>query len=125
MIVYCGKKLNIYYREFDNITNCDILFTYLFLLISLLSCIMYSYNKYDLIHHDLYLCEKQSHKRSCLKSELSLIIIDYIGPLSAFISFLYTLSNYTSCIINVLCCCNTIEKKTSNSHNIDIEINQI
>ena len=125
MITYCGKKINIYYREIDSITKCDIIFTYIFLFSSLLSCIIYSYNKYDLINHDLDVCEKHNHKRSCLKSELSLVIVDYIGPLVAFISFLYKLTDYTSCILNCLCCCNPIGKKTSNSHNVSIEMNPI
>jgi len=125
MITYCGKKINIYYREIDSITKCDIIFTYIFLFSVILSCIIYSYNKFDLINHDLDVCEKHNNKRSCLKSEMSLIIVDYIGPLVAFITFLYKLTDYTSCILNCLCCCNPIQKKTSNSHNVSIEMNPI
>lgn len=122
MITYCGKKMNIYYREPENITKIDIFFTYLFLLSTLIIIILYSYKYYEIVNHDLDKCEKHNTERSCLKSEFTMIIVPYIGTTYGFITTFYKLTDVAACIISCLCCCKPINKKNDD---VAIEMNPV
>ena len=122
MILYCGKKLNIYYREPDKITNVDVLFTYIFLMATLLIIIIYSYKYYEIVDHDMTLCENHDTHRSCLKSEISMIVVPYIGTTYGFVTTFYKLTDVAACLIGCLCCCKPIGKKNDD---ITIEMNHI
>ena len=123
MILYCGKKLNIYYREPNKITNIDVLFTYLFLFSTLLIVIIYSYKYYEIVDHDINLCEKHDTERSCMKSELSMIIVPYIGTTYGFVTTFYKVTDVAACLIGCVCCCKPIDKK--NNTEIAIEMNPV
>tara|TARA_Y100000589_G_C26637539_1_gene420676 strand:+ start:49 stop:417 length:369 start_codon:yes stop_codon:yes gene_type:complete len=122
MITYCGKKMNIYYREPDKITRIDIFFTYLFLITTLLIIIIYSYKYYEIVDHDMILCEKHNTHRSCLKSEISMIIVPYVGTTYGFVTTFYKLTDVAACLLGCVCCCKPISTKNSD---VTIEMNPV
>ncbi len=121
MLTYCGKKMNIYYREPDRITKIDILFTYLFIILTLLIVIIYSYKYYEIVKHDINTCETHNTHRSCLKSEFSIIIVPYVGTTYGFITTLYKVTDITACFLGCICCCKPIQKK----NDVTIEMNPV
>jgi len=122
MLTYCAKKINIYYRDIDKINNIDIIFTYLFILGSIFTFCIYTYQYYNIVKHDLSICENNNTHRSCLKSELSIIIIPYVGTTYGFFTTFYKVTDIIACIIGCLCCCKPIEKE---NNNITIEMNPV
>ena len=122
-LIKFAKKINIFYREVEKITRVDIYATYLFILSFIVVLVFYSKQYYIIIQHDLDKCEKKESHNSCLKTEISYIIVPYIGILYGFFQTFYKVADISSFLINWFCCCKPIDN--NNNSNIQIELNKL
>ena len=126
MCINVIKKLNIFNREPTKITKIDIICSYIFIFSFLIVFIFYTKQYYNIIQHDLEICNKKythSHS-SCLKSEVTIIVVPYIGTLYGFFQTLYKITDLIAFSINCICCCSSIINSTQNSNEITIEMNE-
>ena len=128
MCINIISKINLFNREPTKITKADIICSYLFIISFLCVIIFYTIQYYYIIKHDLELCNKNnihhSHK-SCLDTEISVIIVPYIGILYGFFQTLYKVLDLSAFVINCVCCCTFIIKNEHNPNDIKIEMNTI
>ena len=96
-----AKKINIYFR--DNITNSDVVLTYLFIISMLVVLIFYTKQYYTIVDNDLDKCEENKSDDACMKTEISYILVPYIGIIYSFFQVLYKMSEIIAFIINCMC----------------------
>lgn len=127
MCIKLISKFNLFNRDPTKITKMDIVCSYIFIFSFLTIIIFYTKQYYNIVHHDLELCEKKythSHT-SCLKSEITMIIVPYIGTLYGFFQTFYKITDLTAYMVNCICCCSSIITNNNNINDITIEMNDI
>jgi len=128
MCINIISKINLFNRDPTKITKTDIICSYLFIISFLCIIIFYTRQYYYIIKHDLELCNKnhiQHSYKSCLNTEISVIIVPYIGVLYGFFQTLYKTLDLSAFVINCICCCTSIIKNNPNPNDIKIEMNTI
>ncbi len=125
-LIYFAKSINIYYRDKGKITNADIIFTYIFILSMITIVVFYSIQYYNIVIHDMNKCEKHNTEDNCLKTEITYIIVPYVGIIYSFFQAFYKITDIMAFVTSCLCCCKSINKKnkddTNNSNDINIEL---
>jgi hypothetical protein len=117
-----AKNVNLYFR--DKITNADIVLTYLFIISMIIVLIFYTQQYYEIVMHDLDKCEKEESHSSCLKTEMTYIIVPYVGIVYSFFQVLYKVSDIIAFLFSCLLCCKEIDSNKDNEE-INIELSEV
>ena len=128
MCIKIISKINLFNRDPTKITKMDIICSYFFIVSFLFVIIFYTKQYYNIVTHDIELCEKKNHNHShtsCLNSEITMIIVPYIGTIYGFFQTLYKITDLTAFAVNCLCCCSSVIKQDTNINEITIEMNNI
>jgi len=118
-LIYFAKKINIYYRDLDKFTKADAISTYIFILSMILVLVFYTKQYYIIVKYDLENCEKEYSNNSCLKTEMSYIIVPYIGIIYSFFQAIYKGTDILAFLANCICCYQPVNFEPT-SHSVDI-----
>lgn len=128
MCIKIISKINLFNRDPTKISKIDIICSYIFIILFLFVIIFYTKQYYDIVKHDLELCNKNHQHNShlsCLNTEMTIIIVPYIGTIYGFFQSLYKITDLIAFTINCLCCCSSIVTNNQNPNEITIEMNNI
>jgi hypothetical protein len=103
--IYFAKKINIYYRDDNKFTKADMCLTYIFIFSMIFIFIFYTRQYYIVVKYDLDNCENYNTENSCLKTEMTIIFVPYIGIIYSFFQVLYKTTDIIAFITNCICCC--------------------